>query len=83
MLCCLCVHVICYKNRAIVLHGNLRLLPMLLQIREGLTLYGLSDIMAKYPDICKPLFVPGLEMKVSPPLTQFKIKISFAPQRSY
>ncbi|CAK6963514.1 uncharacterized protein LOC117561507 isoform X2 [Scomber scombrus] len=60
-------HICCEKKdeiiRAIVLHGNLRLLPMLLQIREGLTLYGLSDIMAKYPDICTPLFVPGLEMK--------------------
>uniref|UniRef100_A0A672G254 HECT domain-containing protein n=1 Tax=Salarias fasciatus TaxID=181472 RepID=A0A672G254_SALFA len=60
-------HIRCEKKdeiiRAIVLHGNLRLLPMLLQIREGLSLYGLSDFMAKYPDVCKPLFVPGIEMK--------------------
>ncbi|TKS90254.1 hypothetical protein D9C73_024385 [Collichthys lucidus] len=49
-------------TRAIVLHANLRLLPMLLQIRDGLKLYGLSDLMAKYLDVCQPLFVPGLEM---------------------
>ncbi|XP_028448917.1 uncharacterized protein LOC114565212 [Perca flavescens] len=48
--------------RAIVLHANLRLLPILQQIRDGLKLYGLGNIMAKYPDICQPLFVPGVEM---------------------
>uniref|UniRef100_A0A3Q3FD95 HECT domain-containing protein n=1 Tax=Labrus bergylta TaxID=56723 RepID=A0A3Q3FD95_9LABR len=50
--------------RAIVLHAHLRLLPILLQIRDGLKLYGLLEIMAKYPSICQPLFVPALEMKV-------------------
>uniref|UniRef100_A0A672I8I2 HECT domain-containing protein n=1 Tax=Salarias fasciatus TaxID=181472 RepID=A0A672I8I2_SALFA len=60
-------HIRCEKKdeiiRAVVLHGNLRLPPMLLQIREGLSLCGLSDFMAKYPDVCKPLLVPGIEMK--------------------
>ncbi|KAK1895108.1 Phosphoglucosamine mutase, partial [Dissostichus eleginoides] len=51
-----------YKNSAIVLHANLRLFPMLLQIKDGLSLYGLCSIMAKYPDIVQPLFVPGVEM---------------------
>lgn len=68
---CACVFVCAcdfyYKNSAIVLHANLRLLPILLQIRDGLKLYGFCDIMAKYPDICQPLFVPGVEMKVSAP----------------
>lgn len=51
-------------NTSVVLHANLRGLPILQQIREGHRLYGLSDILARYPDICQP-FVPGVEMKVS------------------
>ncbi|KAI4830721.1 hypothetical protein KUCAC02_002337 [Chaenocephalus aceratus] len=47
--------------RAIVLHANLRLFPMLLQIKDGFNLYGLCNIMANYPDICQPLFVPGAD----------------------
>ncbi|XP_035988952.1 uncharacterized protein LOC105921256 [Fundulus heteroclitus] len=49
--------------RSVVLHANLRLLPILQQLRKGLRLYGLSDIMSTYPDTCQPLFVPGVEMK--------------------
>ncbi|KAM4556281.1 uncharacterized protein V3H82_016166 [Fundulus diaphanus] len=49
--------------RLVVFHANLRLLPILQQLREGLRLYGLSDIMSTYPDTCQPLFVPGVEMK--------------------
>ncbi len=64
---CWCVHVIYYQKSTIVLHANLRLLPVLLQIRDGLKLYGLCDIMAKYHDICQPVFVPGVEMTVSAP----------------
>ncbi|XP_065818121.1 uncharacterized protein zgc:112966 [Labrus bergylta] len=48
---------------SIVLHAHLRLLLILLQIRDGLKLYGLLEIMAKHPGICQPLFVPRLEMK--------------------
>ncbi|KAK5916026.1 hypothetical protein CesoFtcFv8_001565 [Champsocephalus esox] len=48
--------------RAIVLHANLRLFPMLLQIKDGFNLYGLCNIMANYPDIRQPLCVPGVEM---------------------
>uniref|UniRef100_A0A3Q2CZB6 HECT domain-containing protein n=1 Tax=Cyprinodon variegatus TaxID=28743 RepID=A0A3Q2CZB6_CYPVA len=59
--------------RSVVLHANLRLLPILQQLREGLRLYGLSDIMSTYPDICQPLFVPGVEMKVST-LSEFSEK---------
>ncbi|KAG9259585.1 hypothetical protein AMEX_G27902 [Astyanax mexicanus] len=39
-----------------------KLFPILQQVRNGLQLYGLSDLMAKYPDICQPLFTPGVEM---------------------
>ncbi|XP_041822842.1 uncharacterized protein LOC121628016 [Melanotaenia boesemani] len=49
--------------RSVVLHANLRLIPILQQIRDGMGLYSLCHIMAKYPDICRPLFVPGIEMK--------------------
>lgn len=65
--CVLCMNMIYYEISAIVLHANLRLLPILMQIRDGLKLYGLCGIMAKYPFIFQPLFVPGVEITVSAP----------------
>lgn len=47
--------------RAVVLHATLRLLPILQQVKEGLQLFGLSAIMARHPEVCKALFVPGDE----------------------
>ncbi|XP_060760779.1 uncharacterized protein LOC132870874 isoform X2 [Neoarius graeffei] len=49
--------------RAVVLHAILRLLPLFCQLREGLALYGVADLMRQYPDVCQVLFVPGLEVK--------------------
>uniref|UniRef100_A0A3B4DHW5 HECT domain-containing protein n=1 Tax=Pygocentrus nattereri TaxID=42514 RepID=A0A3B4DHW5_PYGNA len=52
-------------TRAVILHATLKLVPILQQMRNGLQLYGLSDLMSKYPKICQPLFIPGVEMTVS------------------
>ncbi|XP_063056349.1 uncharacterized protein LOC134450438 isoform X2 [Engraulis encrasicolus] len=56
--------VIALKNkasiiRAIVLHSTMRIMPMLLQLRKGLQLYGLQSEMATHPEACHGLFVPG------------------------
>ncbi|XP_077091356.1 G2/M phase-specific E3 ubiquitin-protein ligase-like [Siphateles boraxobius] len=45
--------------RAIVLHATFRVAPMLGDLRKGLQLYGLLDILKEHPNLCKSLFVPG------------------------
>ncbi|KAK1886622.1 G2/M phase-specific E3 ubiquitin-protein ligase [Dissostichus eleginoides] len=45
--------------QAIVLHSTTRLIPMLQQLRKGMELYGLVDQMARNPEACHSLFVPG------------------------
>uniref|UniRef100_A0A671N301 Uncharacterized protein n=1 Tax=Sinocyclocheilus anshuiensis TaxID=1608454 RepID=A0A671N301_9TELE len=52
-------------SRAITLHVTLKLVPMLQEMRKGLELYGLGDLMTKHPEICQSLFVPGTETEVS------------------
>lgn len=59
------LHVFLSSNSAVVLHATLRLLPILQQVKEGLQLFGLSAIMARHPEVCKALFVPGDEAAVS------------------
>ncbi|XP_057193002.1 uncharacterized protein LOC130556217 isoform X2 [Triplophysa rosa] len=45
--------------RAIVLHAAFQVTPMLGDLRKGLQLYGLLDIVKDHPSLCKSLFVPG------------------------
>ncbi|XP_073719583.1 uncharacterized protein [Misgurnus anguillicaudatus] len=45
--------------RAIVLHATYRVTPMLGDLRKGLQLYGLLDMLKGHPDMWKTLFVPG------------------------
>ncbi|KAG1952379.1 G2/M phase-specific E3 ubiquitin-protein ligase-like [Pimephales promelas] len=44
---------------AIALHGLVRLIPILNQLREGLRLYGLDEVLAQHTQMCQQLFVPG------------------------
>ncbi|XP_036416494.1 uncharacterized protein zgc:112970 isoform X3 [Colossoma macropomum] len=74
-------------TRAVILHAMLKLVPILQQIRKGLQLYGLCDLMSKYPKICQPLFVPGVEMTADADFVmsvcqaQFSVKGSYKEQR--
>nr|XP_055023954.1 uncharacterized protein LOC129414078 isoform X1 [Misgurnus anguillicaudatus] len=44
--------------RTIILNSLARVLPMLEQMRKGLQLYNLPDVMEQHMDLCRPLFVP-------------------------
>lgn len=50
--------------RAITLHSAARRTVMLSQLREGLQLYGLMDVMCKNSALCKGFFVTGKDEKV-------------------
>lgn len=50
---------------AIILHSTTRLIPMLQQLRKGMELYGLVNQMTANAEACRPLFVPGIIIKVS------------------
>lgn len=51
--------------RAIVLHSTMRLVPMPDQLRKGLQLCGLLQVMKTNPDLCLPMFVRGEDGRVS------------------
>jgi len=42
-----------------------RLIPILNQLREGLRLYGLDEVLAQHTQMCQQLFVPGHLQEVS------------------
>ncbi|KAL7400925.1 hypothetical protein ABVT39_019977 [Epinephelus coioides] len=44
--------------RAIVLHATMHLTPMLKQIRNGMKIYNLLDVIGKHQTLCSNLFVP-------------------------
>ncbi|XP_039648898.1 uncharacterized protein LOC120554217 [Perca fluviatilis] len=44
--------------RAIVLHATMRLTPILQQIRKGMKVYNLVELIGRHPDLCSNLFVP-------------------------
>uniref|UniRef100_A0A1A7YVL2 HECT domain-containing protein n=1 Tax=Iconisemion striatum TaxID=60296 RepID=A0A1A7YVL2_9TELE len=50
--------------RSVVLHSTMRVVPMLDQIRKGLQLYDLPNVMKSHEDFCLPLFVPGDDEEV-------------------
>ncbi|XP_072560331.1 uncharacterized protein [Paramormyrops kingsleyae] len=51
-------------TRAILLHSAARRTVMLRQLREGLQLYGLIDVMERNRELCRGLFVAGADHNV-------------------
>lgn len=52
------------------------------EFREGLRLYGLSEILAKSPQACKPLFVTGQQEKVDAAYLYSLMYPAFSEERS-
>ncbi|MEQ2227513.1 hypothetical protein ILYODFUR_038335, partial [Ilyodon furcidens] len=44
---------------AIRLHSGIRLIPMLTQLREGLAINGLDELLPHHHQVFQPLFLPG------------------------
>ena len=49
---------------AVSLHGLLRLIPILNQLREGLRLYGVDEVLGRHGQMCQQTFVPGFIQEV-------------------
>ncbi|KAI3358298.1 hypothetical protein L3Q82_014675, partial [Scortum barcoo] len=67
-------------TRTIILHSLARLLPMLDQMRKGLQLYNLLDVMEKNADLCRPLFVPLQDNKPDANFIMASCKPDFSEQ---
>ncbi|KAI3352149.1 hypothetical protein L3Q82_020960 [Scortum barcoo] len=69
-----------YCSRTTILHSLARLLPMLDQMRKGLQLYNLPDVMEKNIDLCRPLFVPLQDNKPDANFIMASCKPDFSEQ---
>uniref|UniRef100_A0A8C6NJ72 Uncharacterized protein n=1 Tax=Nothobranchius furzeri TaxID=105023 RepID=A0A8C6NJ72_NOTFU len=52
-------------NEASSLHSVMRLIQMLSQLREGLAIYGLDELLPQHHQALQPLFLPGNLKQVS------------------
>ncbi|XP_041834217.1 G2/M phase-specific E3 ubiquitin-protein ligase-like [Melanotaenia boesemani] len=64
--------------RAIVLHSTTRLIPMLQQLRKGMELYGLLNLMSTNREACHGLFVPGKIIKPDADFMMMNCKPQFS-----
>ncbi|KAJ4922569.1 hypothetical protein JOQ06_016573 [Pogonophryne albipinna] len=67
---------------AIVLHSWLRLLPILQQLRDGLALYGLDELLVEQPLLCQQLFVPGSLQGVDADFLILALSPEYSPEGS-
>uniref|UniRef100_A0A3B3XBP3 HECT domain-containing protein n=1 Tax=Poecilia mexicana TaxID=48701 RepID=A0A3B3XBP3_9TELE len=68
--------------RAVSLHAITKRTPMLKQLREGLGVYNLINLMEKKPDECRSLFVFGHNDKVDSNYIMSHIDPQLSPQGS-
>ncbi|XP_016522844.1 uncharacterized protein LOC103132389, partial [Poecilia formosa] len=68
--------------RAVSLHATTKRTPMLKQLREGLGVYNLINLMEKKPDECRRLFVFGHNEKVDSNYIMSHIDPQLSPQGS-
>lgn len=61
--------------RAIGLHVMTKRMPMLQQLREGLDLYGFSQVMQAKTEECRSLFVAGDDESVCCPIVFYSIVV--------
>ncbi|XP_035986774.1 uncharacterized protein LOC105924050 isoform X1 [Fundulus heteroclitus] len=69
-------------TQAINLHAKLRLVPILSQLREGLRLYGLNEVLKYHEDLCEQLFVPGHLKKVDADFLVLALSPNFSEEGS-
>ncbi|CAI5677235.1 unnamed protein product [Oreochromis niloticus] len=67
--------------RAIVLHCTTRLIPMLQELKKGMELYGLVNLMAVNPEACHSLFVTGKILKPDADFIMMSCQPHFSEKR--